>query len=376
MLVAQGKLMLTIWTGYFVWLTVARRRRRQHKRETNKSSPGAQKRKKERPKKVDPLANIISMLRPALRGERRWLVAYIASLSVRVFITVKIADLSGKNLALMTSKGWDLMFRSQAWFGLWCMAGAGFTAAMKYLEKRIAMSVRRALYEKLLSRYLDTDLNFYRLPLDDSASRLTADLAQFSEEFTHTFGYMLKPAIDVSYLTAALTWRLGIKSMLTLYAFIVVSSQSLQRAKQLLPKSLKACAIEKSELEASLRTAHDRVHNYREQIALQLGAQRERHALADMFSKVVENEHDMLKSKAIMDLLNSYVLKYGGLMCGFSIMIEPIYRGLGKYANATEFDITSGMMACVLLSCTCRVRGCCAYYSLTAMHAWPLGAVT
>lgn len=332
-------MLLTIWTSYFAWLAFSRRRKaRQRKR-------GASSKDKSAYKSADPLVKLVKMLRPALRGERRWVVAYLMSLSVRVLITVKVADLSGKNVALMSSKGWDSMFRGQAWFGLWCMTAAGCTAAMKYLEKRMAMSVRRALYEKLLSRYLNADLNFYRLSLDDSASRLTTDLAQFSEELTHTFGFIVKPVIDVSYLTAALTWRLGVKSMFTLYAFIVVSSKSLQRAQQLLPKSLKAAAIEKSELESSLRTAHDRVHNYREQIALQVGAQREHGALANLFSKVVRNEHEMLRSKAIMDLLNSYVLKYGGMMCGFSILIEPVYRGLGKYANATGFDITAGMMA-------------------------------
>jgi hypothetical protein len=36
-------------------------------------------------------------------------------------------------------------------------------------------------------------------------------------------------------------------------------------------------------------------------------------------------------------------------MCGFSILIEPIYRGLGKYRNATFADIMGGMMADVNL---------------------------
>ena len=44
-----------------------------------------------------------------------------------------------------------------------------------------------------------------------------------------------------------------------------VGAQSLARAKRLLPHSLKAKAIEAAELEASLRTAHDRLYSYREQ---------------------------------------------------------------------------------------------------------------
>ena len=62
--------------------------------------------------------------------------------------------------------------------------------------------------------------------------------------------FIIKPVIDVGYLTAVLTLRLGPKSMGTLYMFIIVASKSLQRAKQLLPRSLKSCAIEKSALES------------------------------------------------------------------------------------------------------------------------------
>ena len=185
--------------------------------------------------------------------------------------------------------------------------------------------------------------------MDDAASRLTSDLAVFSDELAHTFGFIIKPAIDVTYLTIVMSLRLGLKSMITLFGFIVVASQSLERAKRLLPRSLKACALEKSELESGLRTAHDRLHTYREQIALQLGTRRERTSLQRLFGRVVRNEHEMLWSKAIIDTLNSYVLKYGGMMCGFSLLIEPIYRGLGQYAHATTQDITAGMMADVNL---------------------------
>ena len=91
------------------------------------------------------------------------------------------------------------------------------------------------------------------------------------------------------------------------------------------------------------KSAHDRIHTYREQIALQQGTKRERSSLSAMFTQVVRNEHGMLASKAIIDTLNSYVLKYGGMMCGFSILIEPVYRGLGRYANATFEDITGAI---------------------------------
>jgi ABC-type uncharacterized transport system fused permease/ATPase subunit len=85
------------------------------------------------------------------------------------------------------------MFRGQGWFGLWCMLAAGCTSLMKYLEKRMAMSVRHALYQRLLANYLDKNLHFYRLPMDDASSRLTSDLAEFSNELTHTVSGRFPP---------------------------------------------------------------------------------------------------------------------------------------------------------------------------------------
>ena len=80
-----------------------------------------------------------------------------------------------------------------------------------------------------------------------------------------------------------------------------------------------------------------------------------------MFTQVVRNEHGMLASKAIIDTLNSYVLKYGGMMCGFSILIEPVYRGLGRYANATFEDITGAIFDSFWV-----------YFGLTLVHIWYL----
>ena len=343
--VPYGKVLLTVWTGYFVWLVAARRKGKRKQPHEAKGAGKPDGKKGGQKKGHGALTNLIKMMQPAMKGEKRWIVAYVASLSVRVLITVQLADISGRLGGFMAVKDWDRMFRGQAWFGLWCMLAAGVTSSMKYLEKRMAMSVRHALYKRLLSNYLGESLHFYRLPLGDAASRLTSDLAEFSNELTHTFGFIVKPVIDVVYLTAVLTVRLGVKSMAILYIFIVVASRSLQRAKQLLPRSLKECAIEASQLESSLRTTHDRLHTYREQIALQTGTKREHASLSGMFSEVVRNEHEMLWSKAIMDLLNSYVLRYGGMMCGFSLLIEPIYRQLGKYKTATFQDITAGMMS-------------------------------
>jgi ABC-type uncharacterized transport system fused permease/ATPase subunit len=50
------------------------------------------------------------------------------------------------------------------------MAAAASTTVMKYLEKRMALTVREVLYKNLVERYLSPELRYYRLPLADAAS--------------------------------------------------------------------------------------------------------------------------------------------------------------------------------------------------------------
>ena len=53
------------------------------------------------------------------------LSTYALALCSRIFITVKLADLSGELAAYFGARRWDKMFSGQATFGLWCMLAAG-----------------------------------------------------------------------------------------------------------------------------------------------------------------------------------------------------------------------------------------------------------
>lgn len=77
---------------------------------------------------------------------------YVTSLITRVFVTVKLADVGGRNAGYFGARKFSKMFTTQAIFGVWCMVGAVCSGAMKFLEKRVALSVREILYEELTDR--------------------------------------------------------------------------------------------------------------------------------------------------------------------------------------------------------------------------------
>lgn len=54
---------------------------------------------------------------------------------------------------------------------------------MKFLEKRVALSVREILYKEVTEQYFsERNIPFYRVGTSDPPARLTADLETYSKE--------------------------------------------------------------------------------------------------------------------------------------------------------------------------------------------------
>eukprot|EP00041_Stephanoeca_diplocostata_P009523 m.146925 g.146925 ORF g.146925 m.146925 type:complete len:575 (-) comp17777_c0_seq14:401-2125(-) len=231
-----GKVMISVWGSYLVWLATRTGHRQQQKTErgVEKSKPKARGSNRA-------FSDILKILLPKLKSRHGiYLSGYVLSLITRVFVTVKLADVGGKNAGYFGTQQWDKMFRSQAIFGTWCMVGAACTAAMKYLEKRVALSVREILYDEMTKKYFDERLlSYYRIDVDDPAARMTSDLEAYSREVVHLLGYFLKPAIDVLHLTYVLGGRVGHRNIFFFLCYFWFSAKSLDRVKRTLPVSLK-----------------------------------------------------------------------------------------------------------------------------------------
>ena len=259
--VPRGKFLLSVWGSFFVWLAL--RQKKSRKKKVKKVSDPVEAAALAEKKKFEKqaFAKLRDLIVPKLHGKHgAYVGAYIASLASRVFVTVKLADAGGKGAGYFGARQWDQMFQSQAEFGCWCMVGAVCGAAMKYLEKRVSLSVREILYDVMLDRYLDADkLSFYRLEMDDPHSRMTSDLEAYSREATHLLGYFLKPLIDVTHLTFVIGSRVGIRALSVFLVFAAFSDFALKRVKNSLPKSLKECSIETQRLESALRDRHSKL---------------------------------------------------------------------------------------------------------------------
>eukprot|EP00041_Stephanoeca_diplocostata_P009524 m.146986 g.146986 ORF g.146986 m.146986 type:complete len:501 (-) comp17777_c0_seq20:401-1903(-) len=224
-----------------------------------------------------------------------------------------------------------------------------------------------------------------RIDVDDPAARMTSDLEAYSREVVsgvsvmpirrkaissglcfsdaelsvcrlkrmnlmswchtqvHLLGYFLKPAIDVLHLTYVLGGRVGHRNIFFFLCYFWFSAKSLDRVKRTLPVSLKDSAMRSQEYEGVLRNKHQKVHDYREQIAMQKGSKIEMKSMQSNFKQLTQHLETTNRRYILLDLLNTYVLKYGGAMMGFSVLIPREYLASGSHRSVTA--ITAGFVS-------------------------------
>lgn len=289
---------------------------------------------KQQPVKLQDLQSLLQLLVPHLQSKFGVLLAsYAGVLMSRVFITTRLAEITGELVTHMAARDWDAMFHGQVVFGLTCFVASGTTTAMKVLEKEVALEMRSILFKHLLDRYLDAEkLGYVHIDLRDASARLTVDLQEFSNEATHVLGHFLKPAIDVLHLTVVMCNRAGVRNVAIFYAFFAFVDFAMKRIKQrALERSMKEMATETQFLEAELRTRLGRIDHYREQIALQRGTEMERKQVGNSYSTLHQHLQREIASYALIDVISSYLVKYGGLMVSFSLLTPA-----GGYLDTTK----------------------------------------
>eukprot|EP00659_Diplonema_papillatum_P002749 gene2749-4289_t len=331
----EGKVLVSVWGSFLVLSLVilpirnaARRRVRKQKKLEAAADDGSKAARARLAKQA--MSALWDILKKRTFSKHTlYLIMYVISLCTRILITVKLTDDVSKLGSYMGSRNWHGMFTGQARLGLTFMVASGATAGMKFFEKRVAISLRHILYSDLLSKYLNDKMAYYHsaAAVSDAPARLTTELEDFCQTAVGVMGHILKPMIDVVHLSFVITRRIGLPSLAIFLTFFAASQKMLKGCFDALPRTLKTLAMEKSELEANLRSHHEQLFTYREQIALQGGTAREKEALEKRYFQLQRHQKRIMVTYLVVDVLNNYVLKYGGAMCGFSVMIPGVFMG-------------------------------------------------
>ena len=378
----HGRLLLSIWGSFFgvvglLALMPKKKRPTTPKKRLGRKATSAD----------AAFSSMLRTLRARLGGPLGGvMLAYASSLSIRIFITSRIAKIGGNLGSYFGAREWSSMFNNQVVFGLWCMLAAATTAAMKFLEKRVALAIHGILYGELRDRCFggagaaasrgsalpveQAGVRMYRVgtELEDTPARLTTELRALSTDTAKSFGHILKPVVDIVYLTIDLSNSMGFWPLVAFNAFFVGADRVLRIIGGALPTSRKELAAEEGRLNARLRAHHQRAHDFREEIAMQSGVRLEDAACAAAFGATQKHRLKTMWLEALLDVCKAYVIKYGGMMCAFSVLIPTVYTtpvGAQKLGTPQQVRCV-GRSCCALRRLQLQLRGSPPYLSLAA----------
>jgi len=276
------------------------------------------------------LLQLLAVIFPSLISKSGfYILIYTAILCSRVWITIKLASLVGELGSLMGKRDFTRMFSQQAWFGLWCYPAALMNSLMKFFEKKIALQFRTELTNFIHEQYL-SNRTFYRIlldkKLDNLDQRITTDVELFCSTLTFIYGHLLKPILDMLFLSHSLAKLMGFRQLLSFYAYFFVTSNILSAIKP----NFSRLVEEKQRLEGFYRADHARVINFREEIAFVNGSQRERQICNKSYQDLANQADRSLWTHLWMDFIDGYVMKYGGSMMAYTAVVPSIFENWKK----------------------------------------------
>lgn len=253
---------------------------------------------------------------------------YSALLVYRVYLTIKIAELTGNVGKFVGARRWEEIYKLQMQFGLWCVPGAVATTLLKLEQNRLALSLRTRLARHVHEQYYRV---FYRASsvgrtLDTLDQRATADIAELSEKLTKLYGNVLKPTLEVMLYSYRLGQMIGPRELSFFFLYFVVSSAWLQLV---MPPFGKLTA-EQQKLEGELRHHHSRLLAHAEEIAFSNGGAREKELAEAALQRISRRANTVHLLRSFVGMLDSYTVKYGGSMAAFTVMMPAVYFGKRK----------------------------------------------
>eukprot|EP01094_Clydonella_sp_ATCC50884_P023241 TRINITY_DN5522_c0_g2_i2.p1 TRINITY_DN5522_c0_g2~~TRINITY_DN5522_c0_g2_i2.p1 ORF type:complete len:658 (+),score=221.80 TRINITY_DN5522_c0_g2_i2:128-2101(+) len=272
---------------------------------------------------------------------------YTVFLLLRILLTIKIAKVTGALGKTVGSRSFTQMFQLQVVFGLWCVPAAAVNALLKFEQSQLSLSIRKKLVARIHEQYMD-NLVYYRASnmgrhrIEDIDQRATQDLKKFSNQVCELYGNLLKPVFEVILLSRTLSAMMGGRQLLFFFAYFLVASQWLRAV---MPPFSKY-AREHQRLEGEFRGHHSRLITYAEEIAFYGGAEREKEIVDESFANIYNLYRKENILKCLMGILDGYVVKYGGSMVAYSMLMPAVYLGLyglkGKSApEVMEYYLTS-----------------------------------
>lgn len=237
---------------------------------------------------------------PGIRSKEASLLAlHTCFLVARTILSLYIAVLDGRLVAaLVQGRGRKFLLGIVWW--MTCAVPACFVNSMlTYLQAKLALQYRSNLTRYVHRRYLH-GMTFYALTnLDDRIKAadhlITTDIANFSQSISELYSNIAKPVLDLVIYTTQLSRNIGGEGLFIMGLFIQVSANVLTVMTPAFGKYI----AEEAVLEGDFRSAHSRIIEHSEGIALYSGHELEKTVLDKSYFKMIRHVDRTLRMKLI-----------------------------------------------------------------------------
>jgi len=210
-------------------------------------------------------------------------------------------------------------------FGLMMWPMSVINNLLKLFISNLAISFRARLTQYAHEKYLN-DLTFYKVSnLDNRLSNadqlLTQDIDKFSDNLSHLYSDLAKPAVDIVLFAFKLGQALGGMAPVYMISYFMLSGSLLR---QMSPPFGKYTAQEQK-LEGDFRFNHSRIITHSEEIAFYRGSEREKQQVNSSFENIRKHVNKIFQLRFFNGVFDSILVKYCATLTAYLLLSRPVF---------------------------------------------------
>jgi len=264
---------------------------------------------------------------PALLSKETGMLAALALVLLgRTWLDIWFSAFNGEVVkAIVTRDKKTFIAKAVVEFGLMMWPMSVVNNLLKLLISSLAISFRSRLTAHANKKYLD-GLTFYKVSnLDNRLSNadqlLTQDIDKFSDNLSHLYSDLAKPAVDVVLFAVKLGQALGGMAPLYMISYFLVSGAILRQTS---PPFGKYTAQEQK-LEGDFRFNHSRIINHSEEIAFYRGQEKEKALVVTSFENIKRHVRKIFQLRFANGVFDSILVKYLATMTAYFLLSRPVF---------------------------------------------------
>eukprot|EP00696_Hemimastix_kukwesjijk_P004274 gnl/Hemi2/15273_TR5142_c0_g28_i1.p1 gnl/Hemi2/15273_TR5142_c0_g28~~gnl/Hemi2/15273_TR5142_c0_g28_i1.p1 ORF type:complete len:612 (-),score=123.20 gnl/Hemi2/15273_TR5142_c0_g28_i1:223-2058(-) len=288
------------------------------------------------------LINIIHIVVPSIYTREFGILCGLTVLLFgRTMLSILLADIMGGNGKALVERRLGAFIRGVCMIGAVAIPASMVNSGLNYTINILALRFRKRLSEHIHDQYL-SNKRFYtattkHFEIENADHRIAQDIDKFSTCLSNLYSNIFKPVLDVVLYTVKLSFLVGKRGPIFMFAYYLISSILLRR---IMPPFAKLTA-RLQKLEGDFRGCHTRLIQHAEEIAFYNGGEKEKLVINRSYAQLDKHAGELHGLRGFMGIFDNFLVKYGPTMIGYLVIGMPVFLFRERnFADKTSSDLT------------------------------------